>query len=340
MRAAFIRKHGDIDAIELGELPEPTPGPTDVVVKVHAASLNHLDVWVREARAAGPFPFILGSDAAGTVASVGAAVRSLKPGDEVVLYPAVGCGACDSCLAGEVSLCAAFKIVGAGTQGVFADLAMAPEGAWVKKPARLSFEEAACLAVNFVTAFRMVVSRGRVRPGQTVLVTGIGGGVAIAALQTARLAGARVIVTSSSQVKLERARELGADAGILYRSEDVAERVLALTGGRGVDLVIDSAGEATYAQNLASLRKGGRLVCCGITTGANPPADLRQIYVRQLEVIGSTLGSRTELAEVLRLAESGQLRPVIDAVYPFEALKEATRRMEAGEQLGKLVVHF
>ena len=235
-------------------------------------------------------------------------------------------------------MCASFKIVGAGTGGVFAQRVALPEGVWVKKPASLGFDAAACLAVNFLTAFRMVVSRGRVRPGETVLVTGIGGGVAIAALQIAKLAGARVVVTSSSAAKLERAAALGADAGILYKSEDVAARIATVTGGRGVDLVIDSAGEATYAQNLASLRKGGRLVHCGVTTGFNPPADLRQLYLRQLEVIGSTLGSRTELAEVLRLAESGLLRPIIDATYPLEGLREATRRMEAGEQMGKLVV--
>lgn len=338
MRAAVIRRFGEIDAIELAELPTPSPGPGEVAVQIVAASLNHLDVWVRKGRGTGVFPQILGSDASGRIAAVGAGVEGHSVGDEVVLYPGLGCGTCDECLRGEVSLCPTFRIVGAATDGVFAQVATTPASAWVRKPPSLSFEEAACLSVTFVTAWRMVTSRGRVRPGETVLITGIGGGVAVAALQFARLAGARVLVTSSSAEKLERARSLGADAGILYRQEDVAARVLELTGGRGVDVVIDSAGEATYAQNLAALRKGGRLVHCGITTGANPPADLRQLYWRQLEVIGSTLGSRTELAEVLRLVEHRQVKVVIDDVYPLEGLHEATRRLEAGEQFGKLVL--
>jgi NADPH:quinone reductase-like Zn-dependent oxidoreductase len=340
MRAAVITGLGGIDRITLAELPTPAPRDGEVRVRVRAASINHLDIWVRTQRAAGPFPHVLGSDASGAVDAIGAGVAGLSPGDEVVLHPAIGCGACVSCLRGEVSLCDAFRLVGAATPGVYAEYACAPQECWFPKPPSLSFEEAACLGVNFVTAWRMVVSRAQVRPGMTVLVTGIGGGVAIAAMQIALLAGARVLVTSSSAQKLERARSLGASEGIDYRREDVAARARALTGGAGVDVVIDSAGEAAYASNLAALRKGGRLVNCGITTGFNPPADIRQIYARQLEVIGSTMGSRADFAEVLRLAGAGRLHPIVDSVFALEDIALATRKLEAGEQFGKLVLRI
>jgi NADPH:quinone reductase-like Zn-dependent oxidoreductase len=339
MRAALIRGLGGVEAIEIGEVPEPTAGPGEVVVRVRAASLNHLDVWVRSGRGQISFPHVLGSDAAGVVHALGSGVRGLSVGDEVVLYPAVGCGACEMCLAGEVSLCAEFRIVGAATWGTYAELVKAPAECWFRKPKSLDFEPAACLAVNFLTAWRMLITRARVRPGETVLVTGIGGGVAVAALQIAQLAGARVLVTSSSDEKLARARELGAAAGVNYRATpDVAAAVRAAAGGRGIDVVVDSAGEATYAANLAALRKGGRLVVCGITTGANPPADLRTLYGRQLSVLGSTLGARQEMSEVLALAASGRLNPLIDATFPLEQIREATECMEAGSQFGKIVL--
>lgn len=338
MRAVAIYGFGDVDQLRVIEMDAPTPGPGEVAVRVRAASLNHLDVWVRQGRASGPMPHVLGSDAAGTVVALGEGVRDLAVGDDVLLYPALGCGQCAACFAGEVPLCEAFRIIGAGAPGVYRDVAVAPAGCWVKKPASVSFEAAACLAVNFLTAWHMVVARGRARPGETALITGVGGGVAVAALQIAKLAGLRVIVTSSSDAKLERARALGADEGIHYAREDVGAKVRAYTEGRGVELVLDSAGEATYATNLAALRKGGRLVHCGVTTGANPPADLRQAYLRQLSVIGSTLGSRAELAEVLALVAGGRLRAQIDAVYPLEEIREATSRMERGDQFGKLVL--
>jgi NADPH:quinone reductase-like Zn-dependent oxidoreductase len=341
MRAAVIRGFGGPERIEIADLPEPVPGPGEVSLRVRAASLNHLDVWVRTGRGAVAFPHVLGTDAAGVVQAVGEGVRGIAPGDEAVVYPAIGCERCDRCLAGEVSLCADFKIVGAAAPGVYADVMKAPAGCFFPKPPGLSFEAAACLAVNFLTAWRMVVTRGRVRPGETVLVTGIGGGVAVAALQIAVAAGARVLVTSSSDAKIEHARGLGASAGINYRtSADLAAAIRDRTDGRGVDVVIDSAGEAAYAPNLAVLRKGGRLVICGVTTGGSPPADLRQIYMRQLEVVGSTLGSRAELAQVLALAAAGRLSPVIDGAYPLERVREATERMERGEQFGKLVLRI
>jgi NADPH:quinone reductase-like Zn-dependent oxidoreductase len=341
MHAALIRRFGGVDAIEVAEVPEPAPGPGEVAVRMRAASLNHLDVWVRHGRGQVAFPHVFGSDGAGVVERVGPGVRGLAPGDEVVLYPALGCGGCDACLAGEVSLCSDFRIVGAATWGTFAEVTVAPAGCWFRKPSELTFEQAASLAVNFVTAWRMVVSRGRLRPGETALVTGIGGGVALAALQIARLGGARVLVTSSSDEKIARAEAQGASGGVNYRSTaDVAAAVRALTGGRGVDLVLDSAGEATYAASLAALRKGGRLVLCGVTTGANPPADLRAVYGRQIEVLGSTLGSRRDMAEVLRLAASGQLIPIVDGIYPLSAVRDATARMEEGAQFGKLVLRI
>lgn len=338
MRAAFIRAFGGPEQIEVGDLPEPTPGPGEVAVRVRTAALNHLDIWVRGGRGPVPFPHVLGSDAAGAVQAVGAGVSGLKAGDEVVLYPGIGCERCEACLGGEITLCADFRIVGAAVWGSFAEVVTAPAGCWFPRPANLSWEESAALPLTFVTAWRMVTTRGRLRAGETVLIQGVGGGVAAAALQIALVCGARVLVTSSSDEKLARARDLGASAGINYRTEDVVARVRDLTGGQGVDLVVDSVGEATYAANLAALRKGGRLVLCGVTTGANPPADLRSVYWRQIEVVGSTLGSRREMTEVLRLASQGRLRPIIDRVYGLGEARAATERLEEGAQFGKIVL--
>lgn len=340
MRAVVIRGFGGVDRLEIAEVPTPEPGPGEVLVRMRAATLNHLDIWVRTGRGPVPFPHVPGSDGAGTVLAVGPGVRGLAIGDEVGLYPAIGCEHCEACLAGEVSLCAELRIAGAATWGTFAEAMKAPAGCWFRKPTNLSFEETASLGVTYLTAWRMLISRGRLRAGETVLVTGIGGGVAVAALQIAVLAGARALVTSSSDAKIERARALGASGGVNYRTADVPAAVRELTEGRGVDLVIDSAGEASYGANLAALRKGGRLVICGVTTGANPPADLRQIYGRQIEVIGSTLGSRKEMAEVVALARAGRIRPIVDRVFGLDEVREATRLLEAGAQFGKIALRI
>lgn len=340
MKAAIIREHGEVDALEVADIAEPKPAAGEVLVKILCAGLNHLDIWVRKGRpgASLQMPHVMGSDAVGVVEAIGHGVKDVKAGDEVVVYPGLGCGQCDACHRGEVSLCPSFGIVGFQRPGTFAEKVVLPAGNVYPRPAHLSDEEAGGFVLTYLTAWRMLMTRAETKPGDRVLIHGIGGGVAVSALQLAKYAGAEVIVTSSSDEKLARAAEMGADAGINYRKEDVAERVRELTGGRGVDVVIDAVGAATWPINLTVVRKGGRVVLCGITTGAVAETDLQLVYWKQLTLMGSTLGSAADIHQMLRAVEVGGLRPVVDEVFPLEAVQEATKKMEAGKQLGKLVL--
>jgi NADPH:quinone reductase-like Zn-dependent oxidoreductase len=340
MKAAVIRRHGGPEAIELADLPDPEPGPGEAVVDLKAASLDHLDVWVRRGgRMELAFPHVIGSDGAGVVSAVGESPRGVSAGDEVIVYPGIACGRCEFCRAGEQSMCAEFGIVGMDRPGLFAGKVCLPIGCLAPKPAYLSFEEAASLCIAYLTAWRMLTSRAGLRPGETVLIHGIGGGVALAGLQIAKLCSARVIVTSSSDEKLARAAELGADEGINYReSDDLASRVRELTDGRGVDVAFDTVGAATWPVDLAALRRGGRVVICGVTSGAEAVTDLQALYWNQLTALGSTLGSYEDLRAFLAFAAAAELHPVIDSTRPLDEARAAAERMEAGEQFGKIVL--
>lgn len=340
-RAAFLKSHGGPEVLAVGELPVPEPGPGQVRVRMRAAALNHLDLFVR-AGIPGvtlEFPHVPAADGAGEVESLGAGVTGMAVGDRVLVQPGLFCGDCSACRAGEQSLCATYGLVGEHSPGTMAELAVLPARNLYPVPAGLSWVEAAAFPLAYLTAWRMMVGRGALRAGETVLVHGIGGGVAIAALQIAKLAGAKVIVTSSSAEKLRRAAELGADAGIDYRSSDVAKEVWKLTGKRGVDLVVDSIGEATWMASLKSATRGGRIVTCGATSGPNPAEEIRLIFWKQLSILGSTMSNLREFEELLR-AVGGGLRPVVDGVWPLERAAEAYARMEAGAQFGKVVVEI
>jgi len=340
VKAAFIQKHGSLEAVEYGDLPAPAPGPGQVLVRLKAAALNHLDIFVRNGlpgvRLA--FPHVLGSDGAGVIEAVGPGVTSSRPGDEVVLNPGIHCGRCEFCAAGEHSLCVDFHLLGEHVAGTFAEYVAAPAGNVYPKPPALSWEEAAAFPLVFLTAWRMLVTKARIRPGETLLVVGIGSGVGVAALQIAKTAGLSVFVTSGSREKLRRAAELGADLGIDHTSCDFAAEVRKATGRRGVDVVLDSVGKATWRRSIASLAKGGRLVTCGATTGPDPPEDIARIFWNQLTVYGSTMGTDREFAEMLRLFSSGRLRPVVDSVFPLARAREALLRLEEKQQFGKIVL--
>ncbi len=340
MKAAVIREHGGPDVIRVEDLPEPQPGPREVVVEVRAGALNHLDIWVRQGgRTELKFPHVIGSDAAGVVAAVGAQVEGVAIGQEVVVVAGFGCGACEFCRAGEVSLCEGFGIIGLSRPGVFAQKAVVPAANVAPKPSNLSFGQAACLGIAYGTAWRMLFTRARLRPGEMVLIHGIGGGVALAALHFAKAAGARAIVTSSSDDKLESARHLGADGAINYRTTpDVAAAAREMTGGRGVDVAFDSVGAATWPIDLAAVHKGGRIVLCGVTTGAEAEISLRTVYWNQLSILGSTFASKTDFLGMLRTVEAAGIEPVIDSSISLEGVADAHRRMEAGEQFGNIVV--
>jgi NADPH:quinone reductase-like Zn-dependent oxidoreductase len=343
MRAICIREFGGIDKIKLENLPDPKPGPGEALLRVKAAALNHLDLWVRRGRPGLTLKdaHVLGSDGAGVVAALGPGCEGLavKPGDEVLLNPAVSCLRCEACLRGMQSECAHFRLIGFQLQGTYAELAVVPALNLFPKPPNLSWEEAAALPLAHMTAFRMLAVRAQVQPGDTVLIHGIGGGVALAGLQLALLMGASVLVTSSSDAKLALAKKLGARDGLNYKTTpDVGAAVKALTGGRGVDVVFDTAGTATLAASMAALRRAGRIVTCGITSGAETTINLQQLYWNHLSLLGSTMGSMDDLRRLVRLAADRSLKPVIDRVFPLDQAAAATARMEAGEQCGKIVL--
>lgn len=342
MKAAIIRAHGGLDCVEVAEVDTPACRPGEVVIDVRAAALNHLDIWVRKGRPGLDlaFPHVLGSDAAGVVAEVGPGVSGVSVGDEVVINPGLWCGHCAYCLRGEQNQCPQYGITGMSRPGTFAQCTAVPAVAVQPKPAHLDLGEAAALPLAYLTAWTMLFDRGDFKAGETVLIHGIGGGVAIAALQLARLAGGSAIVTSSDPAKLERARELGAAHTLDYTADrGIGEAVRDLTGGRGVDVIIDSVGAATWATNFQAIRRGGRIVHCGVTSGAETTVNLSALYWNHVQVLGSTMGSPEGFRRLLRAVETARLHPVVDKYYPLDAARDAMARMEAGEQFGKIVLH-
>ena len=340
MKAVAIREHGDLSVVHVEELPKPAIQGDEVLVKVLYAGLNHLDIWVCKGRPGVSLnaPHILGSDAVGVVEAIGEHVRNVKVGETVVVYPGLGCGRCESCAVGERSLCESFGIVGLSRPGTFAEYVVLPAGNVYPKPSYLSEQEAGGFVLACLTAWRMLVTRACVRPGDCVLIHGIGGGVALYALQWTKIIGAQSIVTSSSDEKLSKAKELGADYAINYKSEDVVERVKAITGGLGADVAVDAVGAATWPLDFAAVHKGGRIVLCGVTTGPTAEANLQALYWNQLTVLGSTLGSIGDLQQMARAATTNRLRPIVDRIFPLDKAQEALKRMADGRQFGKIVL--
>jgi NADPH:quinone reductase-like Zn-dependent oxidoreductase len=340
VKALVIKAHGGIDQLEIVDLPKPTIGSDDVLVNVKAVALNHLDLFVRNGAPSLKLtlPHIPGSDISGVVAEVGANVRGLAVGTRVTINPGLSCGHCEFCIGGEESLCAEFKILGEHTTGGAAEFVSVPSVNVLPIPDAISFEYAAAAPLVFLTAWRALVSRARLRLGEDVLVLGAGAGVSTAAIQIAKLAGARVLVTSSSDVKLEKAKQIGADVLINYTTQEWDKEVFKLTNRRGVDIVFESVGAATWSRSVRALRRGGRMVVIGATSGPNPQEEIRQIFWKQIEIIGSTMSNQREFREVMRLVFSGKLTPVIDTVMPLEQAQAAHARLEKGEQFGKIVL--
>jgi NADPH:quinone reductase-like Zn-dependent oxidoreductase len=326
VKAAVIRAHGGPEAVELADLPEPVAGPGQAVVRVRAAALNHLDLWVRKGwpglKLA--FPHVLGSDVAGVVEAVGPGVEGWKAGDEVVVCPSLGCGRCERCLGGQENLCRGFAILGEHVPGGQCQALAVPARNLCRKPASLSFEEAAAVPLTFMTAWHAVAVRAALRPGETILVHAAGSGVGVAAVQIAKLLGARVLATAGSDAKLARARALGADEVINYETQDFLAEVKRLTGKRGVDVVFEHVGKVTWEKSLLAATIGGRIVTVGATTGFDPPTDLRHVFFRQLSLLGSTMGTAAELLQVLSFVEQGKLKPVVAQVLPLAEVKRLT----------------
>ncbi len=340
MRALYFTAHGETDRLEYGDRPAPAPGPGEVVVAIKAAALNRLDLFVLRGipGVALEMPHVGGADGAGIIAAVAAGVRDFAVGDEVVLNPGVWCGQCEFCRNGEESLCVRFGLLGEHRPGTFAELVRVPAESLGRKPAHLSWAEAAAFPLVFLTAWRMLITRAGLAAGETVLIHGIGGGVALAALAIAKRVGARVIATSGSEDKLRRARDSGADETIDYSKADVGKEVRALTGKRGVDVVVESTGAATWLTSLKAASKGGRIVTCGATTGPNPAEEIRLIFWNQLSILGSTMGSAADWKAMLSAVTRWELRPVVDSVMPLERGRAAYERLERKHQFGKIVL--
>lgn len=332
MKAIVLHETGEPENLRYENVPDPKPETGEAVVRLHAAALNHRDVWIRTGKYAGiKLPIILGSDGTGEVAAVGDEKNKFWLGKSVVINPTLEWGNNPRVQSSS------FRILGLPDNGTYAQFVKIPAVNLFAKPTHLSFEEAAAIPLASVTAYRAVVTRGQVQSGETVLVTGIGGGVAIAALQIAQSLGAKVIVTSGSDEKLERARALGAVGGVNYRTTDWVREIHAMTES-GVDVVIDSVGGETFDKAIDVLKPGGRLVSYGSTTGNVSNLMLRRIFWKQLTVLGSTMGTPEDFSAMLELYERKKIQPVIDSVFPLEKAGEAHRRMEQAEQFGKIVL--
>ncbi len=340
MKAVMIPRHGDPDVLEYAEMPEPRIHDHDVLVKVRACALNHLDLSVRRGLPGVeiPLPHIPGSDVAGEVAQVGRHVRSVKVGERVVIAPGLSCGLCAHCQNGDDNLCRRYTILGFLVDGGCAEFVRVPESNVLPLSDALTYEEAAAVPLVFLTAWHMLLNRARLAPGEDVLILGAGSGIGSAAIQIARMAGARVFATIGKESKRAKALELGAEVVINHEDLNFADEIRRLTDRRGVDVVFEHVGEVTWKSSVASLAVGGRLVTCGATTGAGVDLDLRTLFSRNLTLLGSYMGRRSELIPIFKLVAERKLRPVIDSVLPLSHAACAHARMENREHFGKIVL--
>jgi len=340
MKAVVMEARGGPEVLKLAEVPTPEPGPKEVRIRVKAAALNHLDVWVRKGVASPrlPLPHILGADASGVVEAVGPGVTAFAPGDEVVVNPGLSCGRCQRCLAGEDNLCPHYEILGEHRFGAYAEYLVVPEVNLLPKPKNLSFEEAAAVPLTFLTAWQMVVDKLGVRPGDDVLVMAAGSGVSVAAIQIAKLFGGRVIATAGSEEKLRKARELGADEVVNYTHPDWPKEVRRLTGGKGADKVVDHTGALYFEGVIRATANGGRIAIAGASSGYEGTLPFAHVFFRQLSILGSTMASKSRLFPILRLVEDGRLKPVVGRVLPLEEAAEGHRLLEERRVFGKVVL--
>jgi NADPH:quinone reductase-like Zn-dependent oxidoreductase len=339
MKAVRIHEFGGPEVLKYEDIPDPQPRKDQVLVRVKACSLNHLDVWVRKGLPGVKLPHILGSDIAGEVVEVGEYVTGLKPGQRVLVAPMHFCGRCVKCLAGLQNQCREFTVLGNGVDGGDSELFAAPAASVIPIPDSLDFNQAASVPLVFVTAWHMLVGLAGIRPGQTVLVLGGSSGVGIAAIQIARMFHCRVITTAGSDEKLEKAKALGAEHGIDHYKQKISEEVRKITNKEGVDVVVEHVGAATWDESMRCLKTAGTLVTCGATTGPNVAVDLRHLFARQLRLLGSYMGTMGELHEALGHVFAGRLKPVVDRTFPLSELRAAHEYLEKSQMFGKVVVN-
>ncbi|MBK9385366.1 MAG: zinc-binding dehydrogenase [Planctomycetes bacterium] len=342
MKAVRIHSHGGPEVLRIDEIAEPTPGPGEVLVRMRAASVNHLDLWVRRGMPGHPVPFprILGCDGAGEVAALGAGVAGLALGTRVLVAPGVSSGVSREALAGREQLAPDYRLLGEDCDGVDAELVAVPQANAIPIPASVSYRDAAAIPLVFCTAWGMLVEKAQLRAGEDVLVLGAGSGVGSAAVQLAKLLGARVFTTVGGAAKVAKAIALGADLVIDHEAQDFAAEVKRATGGRGVDLVVEHVGQATFARSLKSLAKGGRIVTCGATTGPKIELNLLHLFIKHQAILGSTMGPKSCLFQALRWMEQGRFRAVVDRVLPIDDIAEAHRVVERREHFGKVVLEL
>jgi NADPH:quinone reductase-like Zn-dependent oxidoreductase len=338
MKAIRFHAHGGLDVLQYEDVADPVPAPGEAVVRVRACALNHLDLWQRRGidKVRIPLPHIPGSDVAGEVVSAPGGLP--RPGTRVMLQPGLGCGACISCLSGADNLCARYDVLGYRSDGGYAEVVKVPAANLLPIPDDLGFVQAAAFPLTFLTVWHMLVARARIQAGEWVLVLAAGSGVGQAAVQVARVHGARVIATAGTAAKRQQARDLGGQAALDHYAPSWVDEVRTLTAGHGVDVVVEHVGEATWERSIRALARGGRLVTCGATTGPKGEVDLRTLFARQISLLGSYMGSKAELVRAASLLFAGRLTPVVDSVFPLAHAAEAQARLESGQQFGKIVL--
>ncbi len=343
MKAIRIHEHGGYEVLKIDEVRMPEIEPNEVLISVEAAALNHLDLWVRKGIPGVKLPQIMGSEAAGVVVDVGEVAHDryhFEKGDEVFTVPIRTCGHCFYCLSGQENLCQAFAIPGETEEGVQAEYIAVPADFVLKKPENLSWEETTAFPLAGMTAYHMLSTKAHVRPEHWVLIYGASSGVGSSAIQIAKAFGASIITTAGNEDKEKLARQLGADYVIRYDKQPIGQTVREITSGQGVDIVIEHTGESTWSETLRALRRGGKIVTCGATTGPNVRIDLRALFIKQQQIIGSTMGTRRDLIDLLALIERGKFKPIIAKVFPFEQVDEAHQFLQEGKGFGKVVLKF
>jgi NADPH:quinone reductase-like Zn-dependent oxidoreductase len=338
MKAIRYHAYGGPEVLQYEDVPEPTIRKDEVLVRVRACALNHLDLFLLKGTYNPKLPHINGSDVAGEIVEVGEYVTGLEKGQRVVLAPMTFCGRCRACTSGQQNFCRSFSVLGNATDGGSRELMPARHDLVIPIPDSLGFEEAASVPLVFLTAWHMLVARSGIRPGQTILVLGAGSGIGSAAIQVGKLFSTRVIATAGDEHKLEKARQLGADHGINHYQQKISEEVKKITGKEGVDIVFEHVGEATWGESMKSLKPGGTIVTCGATTGPNAPLDLRFLFSKQYNLLGSFMGNMGDLHEVLSHITGGKLKPVVDSSFPLAEARAAYERMEKSEMFGKIVL--
>ncbi len=340
MKAAHLQGHGGPEAVRYGDVPTPTPGIGEVLVKVKASALNHLDIWVRGGLPGLklPFPHVLGSDASGQIEKLGDGVSGFKVGHAVIVHPGLSCGRCEFCLGGWESVCPDYQILGEHICGTHAEYVVVPARNLFAKPEALSFDDAAAMPLVFTTAWQMLARRAQVQPAEVVVVHAAGSGVGSAGIQIAKALGAQVIATAGSDAKLELARELGADFTVNYSTEDFVKRTREIAP-RGADVIFDHLGKDYWEANIKAIRNGGRIVLCGATSGSEAVTPLNHVFFRQIQILGSTMGSKADFPRILALFAQGKLRSVVDRAFPLSDIQDALARMSDRKQAGKILLH-